>query len=199
MNLAENISAAFKVVNQTHKAVSALLDKLKAEYDKEKYLLLGDKFMRWSSDTNYGGWCYQTFQLAYQRLEDGEKLPNSFINGPIYIIEINFWQFATPKIVVAKFYFDGLCQWRPDYIGPAQYYRYAAPLHEEKKDLFSRTDLPDEITEISILPGQEEKVKLKYDGFKVAYATNLELVDINGENYLEQIFGAVEKLHVFKE
>ena len=197
MNLAENISNAFKVVEKTHAAVNKLLDRLKAEYDDEQYKLLSQKFLRWHSDNNCSGWCYQTFQLAYQRVQNGDAFKNGFLNGPIYIIEINFWQFDTPKIVVAKMDYGDLSTWNEAYVGPSNYWRFAEPLHYYK-DMFMREDLHDEIYKIVPRPHYKDKAANDYK-FASAYVTTLELVDINGDNYKDEIFGAVEKLHDFVE
>lgn len=89
MTLGENIHNAFLVVFKTLENIEKLINRCQEKCIKEMYHLPADRFLRYSSDTNWTGWIYWSFILLYQRREDGEVMGNDWIDGPVYALEIN--------------------------------------------------------------------------------------------------------------
>lgn len=189
MDVGKNIMNAFQVVHSCHQAVQKLLSRLSNDYDKEKYLLVTPKFLRYSSDPDFNGWCYRSFILAYQRIDDGKPLPSSYINGPIYGVQIRFFDAEVPKLAVSKLYYNQITEWKAK-ISPNEHWGFNQPFSNDNNEFRIET-LDNGIIKTTPV---SDKVAAKYWKFERGYAKFINLLDIDGDNYKEIIFGAIEEL-----
>lgn len=192
----KNIHNAFAVVYETYKSVEKLISKCQNELDESKYYMPVKRFLRYSSDRSWEGWIYWSFILLYQRHEDGQIMKNNWINGPVYVVEINLDADTCeePELIVAKFDFGDISDWSEG-CSPSSHSIFYNPIHEVR--FFDSTE--DGEYEI-VFPkvGYEERVETGYWGLKKLVCCSIPLVEVNKSNYQEKIFGTIEKLSKFQ-
>ncbi|MDD6590176.1 MAG: hypothetical protein PUF29_16590 [Anaerobutyricum hallii] len=192
MTLGENIHNAFLVVFKTLENIEKLINRCQEKCIKEMYHLPADRFLRYSSDTNWTGWIYWSFILLYQRREDGEVMGNDWIDGPVYALEINVDSETCeePQLNIGKFIFHDIKEWSPG-CSPYNHWVFYDPIHKEK--YWNRKTI-NGCQYISAKDVYRDKVERSYWGFKNAIVWSCPLVEINDGNYKEKIFGTIEKL-----
>ena len=156
---------------------------------KQNYYLPTEKFLRYSSDQYWEGWVYWSFILLYQRNADGKCPENGWIDAPVYAVEINVdaETCEEPKIYVGKFEYKDICSWTPG-CSPANHYIFYDAMHND--ELFKIESAGD----IKVSVPVDEKVSGKYWGLKKVTFKEINLVDINADNYYDEIFGTIESL-----
>ena len=156
---------------------------------KQNYYLPTEKFLRYSSDQYWYGWIYWSFILIYQRNADGKCMENGWIDAPVYAVEINVdaETCEEPKIYIGKFEYKDICSWTPG-CSPANHYIFYDAMHND--ELFKIESAGD----IKVSVPVDEKVSGKYWGLKKVTFKEINLVDINADNYYDEIFGTIESL-----
>ena len=188
-DLGKNIHNAFSVVFNTYKSIEKLMLACQSDEVKQKYYLPTEKFLRYSSDQYWEGWLYWSFILLYQRYADGNCMENGWIDAPVYAVEINVdaETCEEPKIYVGKFEYKDICSWTPG-CSPANHYIFYDAMHND--ELFKIESAGD----IKVSVPVDEKVSGKYWGLKKVTFKEINLVDINADNYYDEIFGTIESL-----
>ena len=188
-DLGKNIHNAFSVVFNTYKSIEKLMLACQSDEAKQNYYLPTEKFLRYSSDQYWEGWVYWSFILLYQRNADGKCPENGWIDAPVYAVEINVdaETCEEPKIYVGKFEYKDICSWTPG-CSPANHYIFYDAMHND--ELFKIESAGD----IKVSVPVDEKVSGKYWGLKKVTFKEINLVDINADNYYDEIFGTIESL-----
>lgn len=188
-DLGKNIHNAFSVVFNTYKSIEKLMLACQSDEVKQNYYLPTEKFLRYSSDQYWEGWVYWSFILLYQRNADGKCPENGWIDAPVYAVEINVdaETCEEPKIYVGKFEYKDICSWTPG-CSPANHYIFYDAMHND--ELFKIKSAGD----IKVSVPVDEKVSGKYWGLKKVTFKEINLVDINADNYYDEIFGTIESL-----
>lgn len=188
-DLGKNIHNAFSVVFNTYQSIEKLMCACQSDEVKQKYYLPTEKFLRYSSDQYWEGWVYWSFILLYQRNADGKCPENGWIDAPVYAVEINVdaETCEEPKIYVGKFEYKDICSWTPG-CSPANHYIFYDAMHND--ELFKIESAGD----IKVSVPVDEKVSGKYWGLKKVTFKEINLVDINADNYYDEIFGTIESL-----
>ena len=188
-DLGKNIHNAFSVVFNTYQSIEKLMCACQSDEVKQNYYLPTEKFLRYSSDQYWEGWVYWSFILLYQRNADGKCPENGWIDAPVYAVEINVdaETCEEPKIYVGKFEYKDICSWTPG-CSPANHYIFYDAMHND--ELFKIESAGD----IKVSVPVDEKVSGKYWGLKKVTFKEINLVDINADNYYDEIFGTIESL-----
>ena len=188
-DLGKNIHNAFSVVFNTYKSIEKLMLACQSDEVKQNYYLPTEKVLRYSSDQYWEGWVYWSFILLYQRNADGKCPENGWIDAPVYAVEINVdaETCEEPKIYVGKFEYKDICSWTPG-CSPANHYIFYDAMHND--ELFKIESAGD----IKVSVPVDEKVSGKYWGLKKVTFKEINLVDINADNYYDEIFGTIESL-----
>lgn len=188
-DLGKNIHNAFSVVFNTYQSIEKLMCACQSDEVKQKYYLPTEKFLRYSSDQYWEGWVYWSFILLYQRYADGNCMENGWIDAPVYAVEINVdaETCEEPKIYIGKFEYKDICSWTPG-CSPANHYIFYDAVHNG--ELFKLESEGD----IKVSVPVDEKVSGKYWGLKKVTFKEINLVDINADNYYDEIFGTIESL-----
>ena len=189
-DLGKNIHNAFSVVFNTYKSIEKLMLACQSDEVKQNYYLPTEKFLRYSSDQYWEGWVYWSFILLYQRNADGKCPENGWIDAPVYAVEINVdaETCEEPKIYVGKFEYKDICSWTPG-CSPANHYIFYDAMHND--ELFKIESAGD----IKVSVPVDEKVSGKYWGLKKVTFKEINLVDINVDNYYDEIFGTIESFN----
>ena len=189
-DLGKNIHNAFSVVFNTYQSIEKLMCACQSDEVKQKYYLPTEKFLRYSSDQYWEGWVYWSFILLYQRYADGNCMENGWIDAPVYAVEINVdaETCEEPKIYVGKFEYKDICSWTPG-CSPANHYIFYDAMHND--ELFKIESAGD----IKVSVPVDEKVSGKYWGLKKVTFKEINLVDINADNYYDEIFGTIESFN----
>lgn len=193
MNLGENIINAFSVVCDCHLATNKLMNHLKNDFDADKYVfILRRYFLRYSSTADPYGWCFRSFILPFQRLADGKISSNGCIaDAPIYVVDIKFTGYTTPKVLVSRMHYEGVGGWGE--IAANDHWGFYQPNAFWCND-FDREYIKEGLFKVK---PKTEAIGKKYWNFTGALTKELELVDINGDNCKEMIFGAMEELSCY--
>lgn len=187
MNLGKNIHNAFEVVNKTYENVNKLMTYCsEMAVEEGEYVLVSPKFLRWKSDNNYWAWNIRSFILLFQNAED-QELENEWRQGPIYVMEINLYDpdyYEQPMINIAKFEYKEIAKWNSG-CSPASHYIFYNPLYElnyeQDEEGMYRTEV-------------EADYGNRYWGLQNVIVKEIPLVEINGGNAYEKIFGGFNSL-----
>lgn len=189
IDLGKNIHNAFSVVFNTYKSIEKLMLVCQSDEVKQNYYLPTEKFLRYSSDQYWEGWVYWSFILLYQRYSDGKCMANGWIDAPVYAVEINVdaETCEEPKIYVGQFEYNDICSWTSG-CSPANHYIFYDAMHND--ELFTIESADDS----KVSEPFDEKVSEKYWGLKKVTFKEINLVDVNVDNYYDKIFGTIESL-----
>ena len=188
-DLGKNIHNAFSVVFNTYQSIEKLMCACQSNEVKQKYYLPTEKFLRYSSDQYWEGWVYWSFILLYQRYADGNCMENGWIDAPVYAVEINVdaETCEEPKIYIGKYEYKDICSWIPG-CSPANHYIFYDAMHNDELFKFKSAG------NITVSVPVDEKVSEKYWGLKKVIFKEINLVDVNADNYYDEIFGTIESL-----
>ena len=193
MNLGENIHNAFQVVFETYKSIEKLIQNCNHEYNREKYYMPADRFMRNANSSSWEGFCYWSFILLYQRKEDGPVLENGWINAPVYAVEISVDSDTCeePMIYIAKMDFNDLTNWGRG-CSNGDHEKFYDAIHAQY--YLDEIEKGEGIMEIRPKKMYEEKVADTFWGLEKIICSEIKLVDVTKENYKEKIIGEIERL-----
>lgn len=187
MNLGENIQNAFIVVKKTYENVDKLMRFCDSIANDFGYDAITNKFLRYKSDSYYGGWFIDSFIKLYQS-KDNKVLENDWKDGPVYVMEINFKD--KPKVYLSKFEYDNISDW-PKGVSPAEYWGFSKPINCEGNDFKEKNINKREGYYVS---EPKKNVKDKYWGIKRVVYTNLDLFQLTSDSISEKVFGQFDQL-----
>ena len=183
-----NISNAVFVLRETYKNLNLLFSELDRIGEKEGFVSITPKFLRWKSDSDNDGWLTSNFIKLYQ-LEKDDPLPNfeNMRDGYIYGVEVDLeGEDNYPTISLAKYHFD-FSEWSRT-PGISDHWVFWGAFRLEK--FF---DIRKE--ERVWTSKTAEKAKSRYWGLQSAVATDIPLVSINSSEEIKaKIFQAFENL-----
>jgi hypothetical protein len=108
VNLGQNISNAVTVLKETYKNLNLLFSELDRIGEKEGFVPLTPKYLRWKSDSDYEGWLTNNFIKLYQLEED--PILNESIgvrDGFLFGIEVDLeGEKGFPTLSLVRYSFD---------------------------------------------------------------------------------------------
>jgi hypothetical protein len=188
-DMGQNISNAVYVLKETYKNLNLLFSELDRIGEKEGFISITPRFLRWKSDSDYDGWLTSNFIKLYQLEEDLplNNVPN-MRDGSIYGIEVDLRENEYPIISLIRYNFE--------------YYGWtrmpAISYHKVFWDPF-RVEKFFDITETNGLwiSTPLEKAKDRYLGMQNAVAREIPLLSITSpEDIKTKIFQELENLPV---
>lgn len=188
MNLAENIKNAFDVVRKTYENVDKLMKFCDSIANDCGYEAVTDKFLRYKSDSYYGGWLIDSFIKLYQSKKD-KVLENDWKDGPVFAMELNFEDI--PTVYLSKFEYDNISDWSKG-VSPTEYWGFSEPIDCQGSG-FNERNLKGKDRYYVSKPATEN-IKNKYWGIERVVYTTLDLLQLNSNNILEKVFGEFDKL-----
>lgn len=107
-NVGQNISNSIYVLKETYKNLNLLFSELDRVAEKEGFIPLTPKFLRWKSDSNYEGWLTSNFIKLFQVEKDSPlKHIENLRDGFIYGIEVDLeGEDNYPIISLTRYQFD---------------------------------------------------------------------------------------------
>lgn len=193
MNSSENIRNAFVVVHKTYENIKKLMECCKTiGAEKDNYIGVVDRFLRYKSDNDYSGWYIKDFINLFQKKSD-EELENGWRSGAIYVMEIELYkddanQDWVPTVHLSKFEYDNIDSWSEG-CSPANHWRFFYPLrNKDVMDIHQKNGIT------VAIPRSKELGEKHYWGLKKLTSISLPLTDINAENVQEKIFRNFDKL-----
>lgn len=194
MDLGTNIYNAFEVVEKTYDNVNKLLEYCRSiSAEKGKYTLVTPRFLRYKSDNSIHGWSISSFILLFQNTEDERLESNAWLNGPIYLLEINLYEpniYDVPMINVAKYEFADMSSWTPG-VSPASHHIFYNSLYGDGMDFVQAEDK-------SFYKGVANDIEYtdrKYWGLRHIVGIGIPLTEITIENAYDKIFGGFDSLN----
>lgn len=188
MSSSENIKNAFNVVRKTYENVDKLLKYCDSIANDNGYEAVTDKFLRYKSDSDYGGWLIDRFIKLYQFKTD-KVLENDWKDGPVFAIELNFDDL--PTVYLSKFEYDDISKWDKGAISPALYWIFSDPVDCEGNG-FKEKDLGNKYGYRVSKPSED--IKNKYWGIKRIIYTTVDLIQLQSNNVPEKVFGEFDIL-----
>jgi hypothetical protein len=188
MNLGENIKNAFDVVRKTYENVDKLMKFCDSIANDCGYEAVTDKFLRYKSDSYYGGWFIDSFIKLYQSEKD-KVLENDWKNGPVFVMELNFEDI--PTVYLSKFEYDNISDWSKG-VSPTEHWGFSEPIDCQGSG-FKEKNL-DKKDGYYVSEPETENVQSKYWGIKRVVYTTFDLLQLNSNNILEKVFGEFDTL-----
>lgn len=188
MSSSENIRKAFEIVVKTYENVDKLMKYCDVASEDLGYIALHQRFLRYKSDVEPLGWLTSEFIKVYQHKE-GRALDNSFYDGPVYVMEINFDD--GPFIYVSKLEYEDISTWDAK-LRPGDYWGFSNPICEDNEN-FKVGKLEDEGNLFESVP-KNQAVKDEYWGFERAVFIKHDLTVVRRGNIQDIIFDTFDKL-----
>lgn len=188
MNLNENINNAFNVVRKTYENIEKLMKFCDSIASECGYEVVTYKFLRYKSDSYYGGWVIDSFIKLYQ-LEKDKKMKNDWKDGPVFAMELNFENI--PTVYLSKFEYENISDWSKG-VSPAEHWGFSEPIDLEGNGFKERNI--DKIDGYYISEPETEDVKIKYWGIKRVVYTNTDLLELDTKNIKGKVFREFDKL-----
>jgi len=109
----ENISLSVKVLRETYRNITLLLNEMDMIGKERGFFPLIPRFLRWKSDSYEEGWLLSNFIKIYQL--DGASAGNEQVpdlkDGDVYVVEIDLeGQENYPELTLSRFQYD-LSMW----------------------------------------------------------------------------------------
>ncbi|RHW37453.1 hypothetical protein D1B33_07880 [Lysinibacillus yapensis] len=181
-NVGQNISNSIYVLKETYKNLNLLFSELDRIAEKEGFIPLTPKFLRWKSDSNYNGWLTSNFIKLYQIEKDPPlKHIQNLKEGFIYGIEVDLeGEDNYPIISLSRYQFD-FSEW---FRIPttSDHWIFWDPF---RKDKFFEINKVNDVWISKTL----EKSKIRYWGMQNAVSIEIPLVSItSSEEIRSKIF-----------
>ncbi|MEK4486920.1 hypothetical protein MHH81_15330 [Psychrobacillus sp. FSL H8-0484] len=190
-NVGQNISNSIYVLKETYKNLNLLFSELDRIAEKEGFIPLTPKFLRWKSDSDYEGWLTSNFIKLYQEEKDSPlKHIQNLKDGFIYGIEVDLeGEDNYPTISLTRYQFD-FSEWnRIPTI--SDHWIFWDPFRLDR--FFEITKVNDVWTSTTL-----EKSKIRYWGMQSAVSIEIPLVSITSpEDISTKIFLELENLPKF--
>ncbi len=186
-NMGKNISNAVYVLKETYKNLNLFFLELDRIGEKEGFVPITPKFLRWKSDSDYDGWLTSNFIKLYQ-LERDSPLNHitSIKSGYLYGIEVDLEENEYPIISLIRYNFDYSGWTRIPAI--SDHWVFWDPFRVEK--FFKITEDSGLWTSIPLEKGQS-----RYWGIQNAVAKTIPLLSITSSEAIKtQIFQELENL-----
>lgn len=194
MSTGENIKNAIQVLYKTYESVEKMMEQCRTISEDAGYVLMSDKFLRWRSDSNSGGWLVNSVILLFQHQSASEcDSGNHWRNGPVYVVEICLGVKSEPErlpeLLVSKFEYKNIEEWYEG-CSPANHWVFHQPLHKEKAGSFTMQ----EVGAFTVYTPNSEKVSDSYWGMERAVSVAFPLIDITSDNLRDKVFGTFDRL-----
>ena len=187
-NTGKNIVKAFKIVYNTYENVNKLMSYLQNQArERKKYNPCSDRFLRWNSDQNTNAWAYSSFILVFQDTNDIE-MKNGWYDGPLYVLEINFFEYEEATVNIARFDFFNINNLEPR-LSPSHHWVFYDPLYGSENIIDYTGDEKNYDGTI-----KNETISKRYWGLQRVVGFSLPLTDINAENAYDKVFGGFDSL-----
>lgn len=108
----QNISTAVDILLETYENLNLLFTEMDALSEKEGFIPLTPKFLRWKSDSSYEGWLTRNFIKLYQ-IQNHSSISNlpDINESDIYCVEVDLiGEEGYPDITLARLSYD-FSQW----------------------------------------------------------------------------------------
>ena len=191
MNLDKNIGNAFEVVRKTYENVEKLMSSLDRETLSRGYESSKERFLRYSSDVYVDGWLFNDIVKIYQFSQDRLIESNDWLDGPIYVVDICFYD--NPKIKVGNFHYKNMEEWSRGISASSSCY-FTNPLN---KDFHSDDFCYKDIDGYIVVKPRREEVSKKYWGLEKCMFKEFklsEIVDDSGVKKLIDVFDDLNKI-----
>lgn len=190
-NVGQNISNSIFVLKETYKNLNLLFSELDRIAEKEGFIPLTPKFLRWKSDSDYDGWLTNNFIKLYQLEKDVPlKHIQNLKDGFIYGIEVDLeGENNYPTISLTRYQFD-FSEWNkiPTI---SDHWVFWDPFRVDK--FFEITKINGVWTSTTL-----EKAKNRYWGMQSAVSIDIPLLSITSpEDISSKIFAELENLPIF--
>jgi hypothetical protein len=189
MNLSENIKNAFNVVKKTYENVDKLMKYCDSIANNCGYEAVTEKFLRYKSDSYYGGWLIDSFIKLYQSKND-KIMENEWKDGPIFSMELSFEN--EPIVYLAKFEYDNISGWSKGTISPTAYWVFSESIDCEGSE-FKEENL-DNKDGYRVSEPESQNIKEKYWGIKRIVYTTVDLLQLDSNNISGKVFGEFDIL-----
>jgi hypothetical protein len=188
MNLSDNIKIAFEVVSKTYESVNKFIKYCDSTSVENGYEPVINKILKDSSNSGYEISLTKRIVKLYQQKRD-DKLNNGWRNGPIFAIEIDFYD--KPVIYVSKLEYEDIAEWRRG-VSLTEYWGFSDPIESENSG-FIKNPTPEIEGYFVSVPGTQELKKEYWDIKEVIYK-EIDLLEIDSSNVYKKIFGEFDVL-----
>ncbi|MGE7673154.1 hypothetical protein ACQKMV_06150 [Lysinibacillus sp. NPDC094403] len=190
-NVGQNISNSIYVLKETYKNLNLLFSELDRIAEKEGFIPLTPKFLRWKSDSDYDGWLTNNFIKLYQVEKDVPLIHiQNLKDGFIYGIEVDLeGENNYPTISLTRYQFD-FSEWNkiPTI---SDHWVFWDPFRVDK--FFEITNINGVWTSTTL-----EKAKNRYWGMQSAVSIDIPLLSITSpDDISSKIFAELENLPIF--
>lgn len=190
----ENIKNAVHVLRKTYESISKMMEQSKAIAEDAGYVVKSEKFMRWRSDADPAAWLINHFIVVFQNKQDEECAGgNHWRNGPVYAMEISLSEDGEdgglPSLRLSRFDYHAIEKW-PEGCSPADFWGF----HQPADRSFTRQFTRQEADGLLYTEPTGEKAAAAYWGLKKVVTASHPLLDVNGANLRDVVFGTFDKL-----
>ncbi len=193
LEIGKNINNAFKVALETYENLDKFFSELDRQSEKEGYLSISPRFLRWRSDQHIDGWLYRSFIKLFQDINNktiDDDIPLRI--GPIYALEVNFnfSESNVPLVYLSKFiYENNFCSLKR-LPSVSEHYMFYWPIRHETDFNFTKNN-----DEFNISKPINQIKKKDYWGLEEVVFTSVGLVNIDSPDKIKEIiFGTFNKL-----
>jgi hypothetical protein len=196
MSTGENITNAVKVIQRTYENLSRMFKDLDEIANREGYVSVAPRFLRYKSDTDISGWMIGGFIKLYQRKDDPVLSEcGGLHDGPIYGVDVTLSDegYAYPTLTVAKYtYKEGvLAEWGNP---PAVNEHWGFFYPTRNKEFMKLEEVEDGLTRGTV---RKDKPENTYFSLKETLFTRFGLLSLTGREAIEEkIITLFEKLRV---
>ena len=186
-NRGQNISTAVNVLKETYKNLNLLFTELDRIGEKEGFISLTPRFLRWKSDSDSDGWLTNNFIKLYQIKTDPSlpTIPN-MRDGSLFAIEIDLGDNDYPVLSLSRYNFDYSAWTRLPAV--SDHWIFWDPFRIE--NFFEITEMEGLWESIPL-----EKAKRRYLGMKNAVSKDIPLLSVTSpEDIKHKIFHELDNL-----
>lgn len=183
---------AFQTVRKAHRDVQEFISRCIALAEEKGEFVLApmtgsNTFLRWCSDRDSDAWAYDSFIVVFQRRQDA-KLRYGYRDGPLYVLELNFYNFEVPMANVARYDYDKIARnWPTGPISPSQHWVLYEPMYN------GSIEFPD-YESGELYCGEATEPLERYWGLERIMGYEVPLSEIAANNVYEKVFGTFEEL-----
>ena len=199
MSLSKNINEAFKIVTKTYENTYKLLDflRIKSREEDSDFELKSPRILHDKSINEDKGWWISQFILVFQNKAD-ELLPNNWRDGPVYVVEINLFEYNYdyPTVTVIKYEYkdNEIKNWIAGCKNDSENYNgFRNPWYDVENIDYDEGDSEGVIIGIPNNKN-EDYTETDYWGLLRVVGIEIPLAEITRDNACDKIFGSFCKL-----
>ncbi|MCG6146594.1 hypothetical protein [Leptospira bandrabouensis] len=181
----ENIMNAFEVVEKTYHNSLKLLNEIEDKLTTSEFIsITPNKYLRYRSDVDFSGIIIKSLIKLFQKQNDPVHIKNENLrNGPIFGIEINFGNYAVPKLIISSYIFSNIEDSFSYLPSLAEHWLYFNSIHNKDTFEFLNELGSNRIISIPRTP----KISKTYWNLKKAIFTELDLLNISSSEDLKTL------------